>query len=167
MPPKAATEVAVAGLALALGALVDPVVPLGAAVVLLEDDFVLDPLPNLAFTRDSSFWIGDQLGVASLASERRRREAGLVSVIYRRHPRFAGTRWLYQQNLEHLDGVRVLEAQPWIRAGQRLNRDPARIRLQQRPGDPRAFRLDHGCLLSRLVGATAAGTPTFPKLYAL
>jgi arginine deiminase len=79
-------------------------------------DFVLDPLPNLAFTRDSSFWIGDQLGVASLASERRRREAGLVSVIYRRHPRFAGTRWLYQQNLEHLDGGDILMLAPGVLA---------------------------------------------------
>jgi arginine deiminase len=79
-------------------------------------DFVLDPLPNLAFTRDSSFWIGDQVGVASLASDRRRREAGLVSVIYRRHPRFAGTRWLYQQNLEHLDGGDILMLSPGVLA---------------------------------------------------
>jgi arginine deiminase len=79
-------------------------------------DFVLDPLPNLAFTRDSSFWIGDQLGVASLASERRRREAGLASVLYRRHPRFAGTRWLYQPNLEHLDAGDLLMLSPGVLA---------------------------------------------------
>jgi arginine deiminase len=79
-------------------------------------DFVLDPLPNLTFTRDSSFWIGDQLVVASLASERRRREAGLASVIYRRHPRFAGTRWLYQPHLEHLSAGDLLMLAPGVLA---------------------------------------------------
>lgn len=71
-------------------------------------DFVLDPLPNLMFTRDSSFWIGDQIAVASMAAPRRRREAGLASVIYRHHPRFAGIKWLYGPDLEHLDGGDVL-----------------------------------------------------------
>src|SRR5580700_5028204 len=66
-------------------------------------DFVLDPLPNLVFTRDSSFWIGDHLAIASLAADRRRREAGLASVIYRHHPRFDGVSWLYQPDLEPLD----------------------------------------------------------------
>jgi arginine deiminase len=71
-------------------------------------DFVLDPLPNLVFTRDASFWIGDQIAVASMAAQQRRREAGLAAVIYRHHPRFAGTKWLYQPALEHLDGGDVL-----------------------------------------------------------
>lgn len=77
-------------------------------------DFVLDPLPNLVFTRDSSFWIGDQLGVASLASESRRREAHLASVIYRHHPRFASSRWLYRPEFEHLDGGDVLLLAPGV-----------------------------------------------------
>jgi arginine deiminase len=71
-------------------------------------DFVLDPLPNLVFTRDSSFWVGDRVAVASLASERRQRETGLASVVYRHHPRFAGTKWLYQADLENVDGGDVL-----------------------------------------------------------
>jgi arginine deiminase len=71
-------------------------------------DFVLDPLPNLVFTRDSSFWVADQIAVASMAAGRRRREAGLAGVVYRHHPRFAGTSWLYQPELEHLDGGDVL-----------------------------------------------------------
>ena len=52
-------------------------------------DFVLDPLPNLVFTKDSSFWIGDRVAIASLAADRRRRESDLASVIYRHHPRFS------------------------------------------------------------------------------
>jgi arginine deiminase len=71
-------------------------------------DFVLDPLPNLVITRDSSFWVGDHVGVASLAPERRRREAGLATVIYRHHPRFGPARWIYHPGLEHLDGGDVL-----------------------------------------------------------
>ena len=71
-------------------------------------DFVLDPLPNLLFIRDSSFWIGDQIAVASMAAPRRRREAGLAGVIYGHHPRFAGIKWLYQPELEPLDGGDVL-----------------------------------------------------------
>jgi arginine deiminase len=84
---------------------------LGRGVVfelLDRHDFVLDPLPNLVFTRDASFWIGDRIAVASMAAPRRRREAGLAAVIYRHHPRFAGTKWLYQPDLEHLDGGDVL-----------------------------------------------------------
>ena len=76
-------------------------------------DFVLDPLPNLMFTRDSSFWIGDRLGVASLSADRRR-EADLASVVYRHHPRFAGTRWLYQPDLEHVDGGDILLLAPGV-----------------------------------------------------
>src|SRR5690606_487496 len=37
-------------------------------------DFVIDPLPNMMFTRDSSVWIGDAVAVTSLAMPARRRE---------------------------------------------------------------------------------------------
>jgi arginine deiminase len=79
-------------------------------------DFVLDPLPNLVFTRDSSFWIADRIAVASLAAARRRRESGLAGVVYRHHPRFAGTKWLYRHDLEHLDGGDVLQLAPGVLA---------------------------------------------------
>jgi arginine deiminase len=77
-------------------------------------DFVLEPLPNLIFTRDSSFWIGDRIAVASLASARRRRETDLATIIYRHHPRFAGTKWLYWSDLENLDGGDVLLLAPGV-----------------------------------------------------
>jgi arginine deiminase len=77
-------------------------------------DFVLDPLPNLVFTRDSSFWIGDRVAVASLISGRRRRETDLAAIIYRHHPRFAGTKWLYWSDLEHVDGGDVLLLAPGV-----------------------------------------------------
>jgi arginine deiminase len=77
-------------------------------------DFVLDPLPNLVFTRDSSFWVGDQLAVTSLVSGRRRRETDLATIIYRHHPRFTGTKWLYESDLEHVDGGDVLLLAPGV-----------------------------------------------------
>jgi arginine deiminase len=79
-------------------------------------DFVLDPLPNLIFTRDSSFWVGDQVAVASLVSGRRRRETDLATIVYRHHPRFAGTKWLYDADLEHVDGGDVLLLAPGVLA---------------------------------------------------
>lgn len=54
-------------------------------------DFVIEPLPNLVFSRDSSTWIGDQAVVGNLPGPRRR-EPGLLSIIYEHHPRFAGAR---------------------------------------------------------------------------
>jgi arginine deiminase len=77
-------------------------------------DFVLDPLPNLLFTRDSSFWICDQVAVASLAAQRRHRESALAGLVYRYHPLFAGTGWLYQPGLEQLDGGDVLLLSPGV-----------------------------------------------------
>jgi len=108
--PEALTQVLIAGLT-------PEELKAGHGVVfelLDRHDFVLDPLPNLVFTKDSSFWIGDQVAVASLAAERRRREAGLASVVYQHHPRFAGSKWLYQPALEHLDGGDVLLLAPGV-----------------------------------------------------
>jgi arginine deiminase len=114
-------------------------------------DFVLDPLPNLVFTRDSSFWIGDRVGVASLSGDRRR-EADLMGVVYRHHPRFAETRWLYQPDLEHVDGGDVLLLAPGVVAvgvGQRTT--PA--------GTERLARRLFGAGLAHAILAVPIGPP--------
>jgi arginine deiminase len=77
-------------------------------------DFVLDPLPNLIFTKDASIWIGDRPAIASLAGLRRRRESGLAGVVYQYHPRFSGVRPLYQPHFEQLDGGDVLLLAPGV-----------------------------------------------------
>ena len=77
-------------------------------------DFVLDPLPNLVFTKDSSFWIGDHLAIANLVDGHRRRETDLASVVYRHHPRFAGMKWLHAPGFEPLDGGDVLLLAPGV-----------------------------------------------------
>ncbi|MGH8794680.1 MAG: arginine deiminase [Stackebrandtia sp.] len=77
-------------------------------------DFVIDPLPNLLFTRDSSVWIGDRVAVTSLAMPARRRESTLTDLIYTHHPRFAGTPKLFDPTLEHLEGGDVLLLAPGV-----------------------------------------------------
>src|SRR5262245_2228509 len=42
--------------------------------LLASDDFLIDPLPNLLFTRDSSVWVRDQVAITSLAMPARARE---------------------------------------------------------------------------------------------
>ncbi|MDQ1647520.1 MAG: arginine deiminase [Cryptosporangiaceae bacterium] len=71
-------------------------------------DFVIDPLPNLLFTRDSSVWVRDQVAVTSLAMPARERETTLTRAIYTHHPRFAGSARLYEPGLEHVEGGDVL-----------------------------------------------------------
>ena len=79
-------------------------------------DFVVDPLPNLLFTRDSSAWVRDQVAVTSLAMPARLRETTLTATIYRHHPRFATTKQVYDPRLEPLEGGDVLLLAPGVLA---------------------------------------------------
>jgi arginine deiminase len=54
------------------------------------DDFLLPPLPNHLFTRDTSAWVAGGVAVNPMAAPVRRRESLHVRAIYRFHPRFAG-----------------------------------------------------------------------------
>jgi len=51
-------------------------------------DFVLPPLPNQLFTRDSSCWIYRSVSVNAMYWPARRPEAANVEAVYRFHPRF-------------------------------------------------------------------------------
>lgn len=73
-----------------------------------EQDFLIDPLPNALFTRDSSVWIGDSVAVTSLAMPARRRETTLTNLIYQHHPQFTDVKRIYQPELEDLEGGDVL-----------------------------------------------------------
>ena len=53
------------------------------------DGFVLAPLPNHLFTRDTSAWIYDGVSVNAMAKPARRRESIHYDAIYRHHPLFA------------------------------------------------------------------------------
>lgn len=76
-------------------------------------DFVIPPLPNLTFLKDSSVWLGPAVAVASLP-DARCREAALMRILYGHHPRFTGAACVYGPELEPLDGGDVLELAPGV-----------------------------------------------------
>ena len=77
-------------------------------------DFVIDPLPNLLFTRDSSFWIGPRVAITSLALPARVRETSLTDIIYAHHPRFRGARRAYESHTAPVEGGDVLLLAPGV-----------------------------------------------------
>jgi arginine deiminase len=77
-------------------------------------DFVIEPLPNLLFTRDSSFWIGRKFAITSLALPARVRETSLTDLIYAHHPRFLGVRRAYESHSAPVEGGDVLLLGPGV-----------------------------------------------------
>jgi len=82
--------------------------------LLAHDDFLIDPLPNLLFTRDSSVWIRDRVAITSLAMPARERESQLTDLIYAMHPRFAGVERIHGAHHEHVEGGDVLLLAPGV-----------------------------------------------------
>jgi len=76
------------------------------------DGFVLAPLPNHLFTRDTSAWIYDGVSINAMAMSARRRESIHYDAIYRHHPAFATeTRQIWSDGLggaARLEGGDVL-----------------------------------------------------------
>jgi arginine deiminase len=54
------------------------------------DGFVLAPLPNLLYQRDTSCWIYGGVSINAMRRQARVRESTFVEAIYRWHPMFAG-----------------------------------------------------------------------------
>ncbi|HQT64045.1 MAG: arginine deiminase [Acidocella sp. 21-58-7] len=72
-------------------------------------EFILPPLPNQLFTRDSSCWVGKGVFINPMYWPARRPEAINLSAVYRFHPRFKGadfTRYLDASD-EHLGNMSV------------------------------------------------------------
>ncbi len=82
--------------------------------LLNSDDFLIDPLPNLLFTRDSSVWIHDKVAITSLAMPARERESQLTELIYTDHPRFADSSKIHGWRREHVEGGDVLLLAPGV-----------------------------------------------------
>jgi arginine deiminase len=76
------------------------------------DGFVLAPLPNHLFTRDTSAWIYDGVSINAMAMRARRRESIHYDAIYRHHPLFAsGSNAIWSDDLggpAQLEGGDVL-----------------------------------------------------------
>ena len=79
-------------------------------------DFVIEPLPNLVFTRDSSIWIGPRVVIPTLALRARVRESSLTDLIYAHHPRFTGVRRAYESRTAPVEGGDVLLLAPGVLA---------------------------------------------------
>jgi arginine deiminase len=77
-------------------------------------DFVIEPLPNLVFTRDSSIWIRQRVVIPTLALRARVREASLTDLIYAHHPRFTGVRRAYESRTAPVEGGDVLLLAPGV-----------------------------------------------------
>jgi arginine deiminase len=110
LDPEALAQVLVAGLA------PEEFRPGRGVVFGLLDryDFVIPPLPNLAFLADTSVWLGPAVAVASFADQARYREAALLRTLYGHHPRFAGAACVYGPGMEPLDGADVLQLAPGV-----------------------------------------------------
>lgn len=66
------------------------------------DDFILAPLPNAVFMRDSSVWVGEGVILSPMNRPVRQRETDLLRLVYGLHPLFAGTPiWFGDQPGEH------------------------------------------------------------------
>jgi arginine deiminase len=68
---------------------------LPAAAITDESTFILPPLPNTLFTRDSSCWIYGGVSINPMYWPARRLEAYNVAMIYRYHPMFADADFEY------------------------------------------------------------------------
>jgi arginine deiminase len=79
-----------------------------------DGDFVIEPLLNLMFTRDSSFWIGPRVAITSLALPARVRETSLTDLIYAHHPRFLGVRRAYESHTAPVEGGDILLMAPGV-----------------------------------------------------
>ncbi|TMR12516.1 arginine deiminase [Nonomuraea turkmeniaca] len=54
-----------------------------------DDDFILPPLPNHLFTRDTSCWVYDGVSINAMKKKARMRETVNMEAVYMYHPMFA------------------------------------------------------------------------------
>ncbi|CZF84739.1 arginine deiminase [Grimontia marina] len=66
-------------------------------------DFIIDPLPNHLFTRDTSCWVYGGVSLNPMAMPARQRETNHLRAIYRWHPLFAGQDFITYLGDEHRD----------------------------------------------------------------
>ena len=85
----------------------------------LEGDypFVIDPMPNLYFTRDPFACIGGGVALHHMYSRTRNRETLFGDYIFRYHPRYRDVKKLYSRTEEHsLEGGDILVLSPTVAA---------------------------------------------------
>ena len=74
-----------------------------------EDGLLVDPIPNIYFTRDTFSVIGTSVSINRMLSATRRRESLLAETIFSYHPTYAGVRRVYDRDLPfHIEGGDIL-----------------------------------------------------------
>ncbi|MEO6012372.1 MAG: arginine deiminase [Devosia sp.] len=88
-----------------------PFKPAGlAGRTMAPQDFILPPLPNQLFTRDSSAWIYGGVTINGMYWPARRPEAFNLAAIYKFHPRFAGAAFeTWWDGVDGVPGIATLE----------------------------------------------------------
>lgn len=74
-----------------------------------ESDFVIPPLVNLIFQRDTSAWIYGGVTLNPMFWPARRKETLLLAAVYAFHPRFSGKVRTWWGNPDHDHGTQTLE----------------------------------------------------------
>jgi arginine deiminase len=80
------------------------------------DEFAVDPLPNLMFTRDSSMRVGDRVVAAAMGMPARRREASLVALAHGGRPALGGVTHTEARDTSAVEGGDVLLLAPGVLA---------------------------------------------------
>ncbi|MCH3977362.1 MAG: arginine deiminase [Bacilli bacterium] len=71
--------------------------------------FIIDPMPNLYFTRDPAFILGNHLSISRMASSARRRETLIMETILKNNSNLVGNIPLYSRNnISSLEGGDIL-----------------------------------------------------------
>lgn len=74
-----------------------------------ESELVIDPMPNLYFTRDPFAVVGGGVNINRMLTETRNRETIYGQFIFNHHPKFAGTPfWYKRKSAFHTEGGDVL-----------------------------------------------------------
>lgn len=84
-----------------------------------EELFLLKPLPNLYFTRDTSCCVGDGVTINPMYYPARQRESLFASLIWQEHPRFKGADvpvWIDRDARGSLEGGDLLVLSPTVLA---------------------------------------------------
>ena len=106
LPPTTLTDFLIGGI---LKAELPFEVPSLLAHCLAPNDFLIAPLPNTLFTRDSSCWVYDGVLLSALYWPARRQESLLISAIYRFHPLFRENLQVWWGDPEAEHGMTTLE----------------------------------------------------------
>ncbi|MCW7541189.1 arginine deiminase [Aquabacterium sp. A7-Y] len=83
--------------------------PGGLAECFAAEDFVLPPLPNMIFTRDTSCWIHGGLTLNPMHWPARRAETLLMKAVMQFHPMFAASTPIWWGDPEQAHGAATLE----------------------------------------------------------